>query len=136
MRFTIPADGDTPEQEYDVDLAELTVPEARLIKKHTDLGLRGFFAGIREYDVDAWLALIMVAKKRNNEAVTWNDLQHLNFMAIANSHAAAEVEDLQAAIDDAIAKQAADDDEESPGPTEPAKKPAAKKTAGKTRKRA
>lgn len=130
MKFT--AEG----HKYDVDLSDLSVGEARLIKRHADMGLREFFDGIKAYDVDAFLALVLIAKKRNNEAVTWGDLGDLDFMEIANSYARAEIEALQEAFDKALAESTDEGEsgEGSPDPTGPPKKRAAKKkTSGKTR---
>lgn len=130
MRFTVEG------REYDFDADRLSVGEAQLVHRHTGMGVKSWLVGINDYQPDAWLALVLVAKKRNGEAVTWNDLQNLDFLEICNSHQAAVAEELQRRIADL--QRPSDDHGEPPGPTKPAKKAparkAARKTPGKTRR--
>src|SRR5262245_39597318 len=55
------------------DEEHLTVEEARAIKQHAGLTIRGFLDGLREYDVDALVALIWLAKHRAGEPAPWNN---------------------------------------------------------------
>lgn len=122
MRFTVEG------REYDFDADKLSVGEARLVKQHTDSGVRSWLNGINDYEPDAWLALILIAKKRNGEAVTWNDLQDIDFLEVCNSHQAAVAEELQRRI----AQLQAEGEEAAADPTKPAAKAPAKRAARKT----
>lgn len=122
MRFTVEG------REYDFDADKLSVGEARLVKQHTGNGVRSWLNGINDYEPDAWLALILIAKKRNGEAVTWNDLQDIDFLEVCNSHQAAVAEELQRRI----AQLQAEGEEAAADPTKPATKAPAKRAARKT----
>lgn len=72
MKFRI--EGEDLEFEEDT----LTVAEARLIKKHTGMGLKSFAEGSKDGDPDALVAIVFLAKRRAGQAVRWQDLDSLD----------------------------------------------------------
>jgi hypothetical protein len=54
------------------DEEHLSVDEARQIKKHAGLTVRGFLNGLKEYDVDALVALVWLAKHRTGDPTPWD----------------------------------------------------------------
>ena len=65
-------------EDYDFDDSTLTVKEARVIKKHTGMGLRSFAEASKDGDPDAIVAIVYLSKRRANEAVRWEDLDNLD----------------------------------------------------------
>lgn len=65
-------------EDYEFDESTLTVAEARLIKKHTGMGLKSFAESSKDGDPDALVAIVFLAKRRANEAVRWQDLDNLD----------------------------------------------------------
>lgn len=63
---------------YEYDDSQMSVKEARLIKKHTSMGLKSWSLGLQDMDPDALVGLILLAKQRAGEAVRWQDLDNLN----------------------------------------------------------
>lgn len=72
--------GDT---EYEYDDTTMTVAEARIIKKHTAMGLRSWAMGLQDMDPDALVGLVFLAKRRSGEAVRWQDLDSMDIAAIS-----------------------------------------------------
>lgn len=64
-------------EQYDFDDEELTIDEARLIKKHAGFGLKSWSTGLLDMDPDALLGLVFLAKIRAGEAVRWQDLGNM-----------------------------------------------------------
>lgn len=69
--------------EYEYDDTTMTVAEARIIKKHTAMGLRSWALGLQDMDPDALVGLVFLAKRRAGEAVRWQDLDNLDIAAIS-----------------------------------------------------
>lgn len=67
---------------YEYDDTTMTVAEARIIKKHTEMGLRSWAMGLQDMDPDALVGLVFLAKRRAGEAVRWQDLDNLDIAAI------------------------------------------------------
>jgi hypothetical protein len=72
MKFRIEGD------DYEFQEDTLTVAEARLIKKHTGMGLKSFVEGSKDGDPDSLAAVVFLAKRRAGEAVRWQDLDSLD----------------------------------------------------------
>lgn len=68
---------------YEYDDTTMAVKEARLIKKHTGMGLRSWALGLQDMDVDALVAMVFLAKRRAGEALRWEDLDNLNINDIS-----------------------------------------------------
>lgn len=69
--------------EYEYDDTTMTVAEARIIKKHTAMGLRSWAMGLQDMDPDALVGLVFLAKRRSGEAVRWQDLDSMDIAAIS-----------------------------------------------------
>lgn len=67
---------------YEYDDSTMTVAEARIIKKHTNMGLRSWAIGLQDMDPDALVGLVFIAKRRAGEAIRWQDLDDLDIAAI------------------------------------------------------
>lgn len=67
---------------YEIDVDDLTTAECRIIHKKTGLGLWAFGRGLAEAVPDALIALVFIAKKRNMEAVRWEDLDDLKLVPL------------------------------------------------------
>lgn len=64
--------------EYEVpDMEQLTTKELRTIKENTGMGLRPLLRGMAEWDADALVAVVYVAKVRAGEKVSWSDFDDL-----------------------------------------------------------
>ncbi len=73
------------DSDYEYDDGTMTVAEARLIKKHTNYGLRSWAMGLQDMDPDSLVGLVFLAKRRAGEAVRWQDLDDLDITQIALS---------------------------------------------------
>ncbi len=62
---------------YEFDDEAMTIDEARLIKKHTGMGLKSWAMGLQDMDPDALVAMVYLSKVRAGEAVRWQDLDSL-----------------------------------------------------------
>jgi hypothetical protein len=67
---------------YEFDDEELTIDEARLLKKNAGFGMRSWAVALQDMDPDALVGLIYLAKLRAGEAVRWQDLYKVKFREI------------------------------------------------------
>jgi len=73
------------EVEYVLDLSIFTTGEAIALKANTKLTLGDLINGLSNMDGVGIAGLVYLAKRRNNEAVRWADLNDLNIMAVIES---------------------------------------------------
>src|SRR5262245_53273096 len=87
MRFTVQG------KPHEVDQERLSVGEALQIKRATGLTVRGFLQGLREYDVDALVSLVWLARSRAGERVTIEQVIASNFDVLQDVELQPEAED-------------------------------------------
>jgi hypothetical protein len=62
---------------YEFSDTDMTLPACRAVKQHLGMTYGEWAAGLRAQtlDVDAMLAMVYTAKRRDGEAVSWEDLE-------------------------------------------------------------
>lgn len=100
MRFTVKG------ELYEVDQERLSVQEAQAIKRATGLTIRGFLNGLREYDADALVALIWLARSRGGERISIGGIVEENFDVLQDFDLVTD--------DDEQGRDQGEDDEQDP----------------------
>lgn len=72
-------------EQYFLDINRFPLKDAMMIKKVTGLTLGSLMSGIQEGDGESLAALVFLAKRRNKEAVRWEDLQDLDLVPLMES---------------------------------------------------
>lgn len=76
-------------ERYGLDLDdEFSVTEARVIKQHTGMTVKGFLEGFQEGDVDSLVGVVVLGVRRGGGEIEWSDLDDFNLMDLMASMSA------------------------------------------------